>query len=77
MTFNTSASNARTFIYLQILKTIPWNKITAKIVGIEINHVPEGREAREFMVKQGYIFYRLIRIDYIFYQPDFKDELNL
>ena len=64
--------------FAQILKTVPWTNVTIKVVEIEINHVPEGRNAvREFMEKQGYVFFKLLTIDFLFYRADFKDQLNL
>ena len=43
-----------------------------------MNHVPEGRGAiKQFMLQQGYVYFRLLGLDDIFYHPDFNDELLL
>ena len=58
-------------ITFQILKTIPGDEVKIGIIGIEINHVPEGRKAvKKFMEQKGFIFIKLQKIDYFFYNPN-------
>ena len=63
---------------IQILKTIPWDRVNFKIVAIEIDHVPEGKTAiREFMEEKGYIFFKELHVDFFFYNPKFQHEFNV
>ena len=46
---------------LQVLKTIPWDKVDIEVVTVETNHAGEvfpgsKEEIREYMADQGYVY---------------------
>ncbi|XP_047483529.1 protein Star-like [Penaeus chinensis] len=49
---------------LEVLRTIPWDRITIRLMCVEINHVKEGAQrVIEYMLKQDYIFLGIRIID--------------
>ena len=60
------------------MKNIPWDSVKIRLIGIEINHVPEGKAAvKEYMEQQGFKFYKRVNIDYFFYKPELADDMDL
>ena len=60
------------------MTNIPWDKVIIRLIGIEINNVPEGKAAvREYMEKQGFKFYKRVSIDYFFYKPELAGDMDL
>ena len=60
------------------MQTIPWDKVKIRLIGIEINHLPEGKAAvKKYMDDQGFKFYKKIVIDYFFYNPQLSQDMNL
>ncbi|XP_064119121.1 protein Star-like [Macrobrachium nipponense] len=42
---------------VKVLKTLPWDKIKFRLMCIEVNHIPEGKEfLTEFLQEKGYKF---------------------
>ncbi|XP_042858426.1 protein Star-like [Penaeus japonicus] len=63
---------------LKVLKTIPWDKMEVRLMEVEVNHVPEGKDAvRAFMESVGYTFLREWHINYIFAKNDIAKKLDL
>uniref|UniRef100_A0A2P2HWA2 Protein Star-like n=2 Tax=Hirondellea gigas TaxID=1518452 RepID=A0A2P2HWA2_9CRUS len=63
---------------LKVLKTIPWDKVKIRLIGVEMNHIPEGEEAlRQYLKDQGYTFYKMVEIDGYFYKDDLAADMLL
>ncbi|ROT71274.1 hypothetical protein C7M84_010413 [Penaeus vannamei] len=49
---------------LEVLRTIPWDRITIRLMCVEINHIKGGpKRVIEYMLKQDYIFLGIRIID--------------
>ncbi|CAL4136854.1 unnamed protein product, partial [Meganyctiphanes norvegica] len=56
---------------LEVLKSIPWDKVNIKTISIEFNHFPNGKEVfTQYLESQGYDLYCVHRIDLIFHRRD-------
>ncbi|XP_068248074.1 protein Star-like [Palaemon carinicauda] len=56
---------------VKILKTIPWDKIKFRLMCIEVNHIPEGKEfLTKFLQEKGYEFLGYGKIDAWYSHPD-------
>ncbi|KAK3870475.1 hypothetical protein Pcinc_024301 [Petrolisthes cinctipes] len=62
---------------LEVLRTIPWDKVNIKIMSVEFIHGAEGKEAlKKYVMDQGYKVYSEVTHkggyanDYIFYKND-------
>nr|XP_045593130.1 uncharacterized protein LOC123754708 [Procambarus clarkii] len=65
-------------VELQVLRTIPWDKIRVRLMCIECNKVPEGRPALvKFLAERGYVFIGHRVIDCWFGWPDLLRETSL
>jgi hypothetical protein len=62
---------------LQVLQTIPWDKVNIRVLIIEVNHIGEifkgsPKELNKRLKKSGYKFFRSTTIDDIYVRQDFK-----
>lgn len=62
---------------LQVLETIPFDKVDIKILDIEMNHVGEifegtPRKVKKLLKKAGYEYFRSIDIDEVFVKKEFE-----
>lgn len=56
---------------LQVLRTVPWQKVTILVVCVEHRHVPEGGHAlKVFLQERGYALHSSLGDDYIFVRKD-------
>jgi hypothetical protein len=63
---------------LQVLETLPFDKVDISVIMIEVNHVGEIFEGdndalRRLLGKNGYIFYKRVAIDDIYVKKSFLD----
>lgn len=58
---------------LQVLKTLPWEKVKIQVLCIEHRHIPEGSEAlRAYLEERGYALHTSVGDDYIFVRKDLE-----
>jgi hypothetical protein len=62
---------------LQVLKSIPWDKVDISVLLIEVKHfgaIFEGQlsDVETFLDEKGYKFYMTLAIDNIYVKKDFK-----
>lgn len=62
---------------IQVLKTIPWDKVNIRVLIIEVNHIGEIFEGSpkkliNLLKKSGYKFFKSSTIDDIYIRKDFK-----
>lgn len=62
---------------LQVLKTIPWDKVKVRVLLIEVNHIGEifkgsPKDLIKLMKKNSFKFFRSSSIDDIYVKRDFK-----
>ncbi|XP_066967102.1 protein Star-like [Macrobrachium rosenbergii] len=56
---------------VKVLKTIPWDKIKFRLMCIEVNHIPEGKEfLTKFLQEKGYKFLGFGTIDAWYALPE-------
>ena len=65
---------------LQVLKTIPFDKVDISVIMIEVEHLGTIFEGdndylRQFMHKNGYIHYKRLNIDDIYLKKSFVKKL--
>ena len=65
---------------MQVLKTIPFDKVDINVLMIEVEHLGEIFEGdndtlRQFLHEKGYVFYRRLNIDDIYIKRSFMDQL--
>ena len=65
---------------LQVLKTIPFDKVDISVIMIEVEHLGTIFEGdndylRQFMHKNGYIYYKRLNIDDIYLKKSFVKKL--
>lgn len=56
---------------LQVLKTVPWDKVDIKVIIIEVNHIGEifkgsAKQLNQFLKKSGFQFHKSLEIDDIY-----------
>ena len=64
-----------------IIKTIPFNKVDIKVLGIESPHLGKlypgtFQELNQYLFEQGYDYFKNIGPDAIFIKRGYLDELN-
>ena len=62
---------------LQVLKTIPWDKVNIRVLLIEVNHIGEifkgsPKALNQLLKKSGFKFFRSSTIDDIYVKRDFR-----
>ena len=62
---------------LQVLKTIPWDKVNIRVMLIEVNHIGaifQGslKALSQLLKKNGFKFFRSTNIDDIYVKRDFR-----
>ena len=62
---------------LQVLKTIPWDKVNIRVLLIEVNHIGEifkgsPKALNQLLKKSGFKFFRSTTIDDIYVKRDFR-----
>jgi len=65
---------------MQVLKTIPYDKVDISVLMIEVEHLGEIFEGdndtlRQFLHEKGYVFYRRLNIDDIYIKQSFMNQL--
>lgn len=65
---------------LQVLETIPFDKVDIQVLDIEMNHVGEVFEGsrndiRNLLLKNGYKLWEKLSIDEVFVKEDFYQRL--
>ncbi|KAK3880717.1 hypothetical protein Pcinc_014809 [Petrolisthes cinctipes] len=59
---------------LQVLKTVPWERVTIDVICVEHRHIPEGSQAlQNFLEEQGYILHASLGDDYIFVRSKLQE----
>ncbi|XP_064087954.1 protein Star-like isoform X2 [Macrobrachium nipponense] len=59
---------------LQVLKTLPWNKVTIHVVCVEYKHVPEGGASlTSFLQERGYALHSTVGDDLIFVRKELME----
>ncbi|KAK7070977.1 hypothetical protein SK128_026906 [Halocaridina rubra] len=62
---------------LQVLKTIPWEKVIIRVVCVEYKHVPEGGQALiTYLKEKGYALDSTLGDDFIFVRKDIVERQN-
>ena len=66
---------------MQVLKTIPFEKVDISVLLIEVDHLGEifegdDDEMRKFMHENGYVFYRRLSIDDVYVKETFLDTIS-
>ncbi|XP_066939175.1 protein Star-like [Macrobrachium rosenbergii] len=60
---------------MKILQTIPWDKVTFRLMCIEIDHIPEGVEyLKKYLTEKGYEFLGVRNVDAWFGWPSLLEE---
>jgi hypothetical protein len=62
---------------LQVLQTVPWDKVNVRVLLVEVNHIGQifpgsQKKLSNFLKKSGYKFYKSAKIDDIYVKKDFK-----
>ena len=61
---------------LDILKTIPWDKVNIKVLSVEFIHLEEKgwhiQDLQAFMISQGYIVHSKVKRDFIFIKNEYR-----
>ena len=65
---------------LQVLRTIPFDKVDIRLLDIEMNHIGEGFDGTEqdisdLLKENGYRYYQKVSIDEIYVKEDLYKEL--
>ncbi len=61
---------------LQVLQTVPWDKVNVRVLLVEVNHIGEifpgtQKKLSDFLKKSGFKFYQKAKIDDIYLRKDF------
>ena len=61
--------------FLQVLKTIPWEKVDIEVLTVEVTHageIAEGSEKdiRDYLEEQGYIYFHTLGHDEVYIRED-------
>ena len=67
---------------LQVLRTIPFDKVDIKVLGIEMNHVGEifkgsEKDVVKLLKEAGYDYFTTVKNDDIFVKNDFVFNKNI
>ena len=65
---------------LQVLRTIPFDKVDIRLLDIEMNHIGEvfdgtEQDIRDLLKENGYRYYQKVSIDEIYVKEDLYKEL--
>lgn len=59
---------------MQVLRTVPWDRVTIQVVCVEHRHVPEGGQALKFFLQErGYALHSALGDDFIFVRKDLSE----
>lgn len=67
---------------LQVLKTIPFDKVDISVLMIEVAHMGEifpgdNDELRRFLNQNGYVFFKRLAIDDVYIKKSLLPKMNL
>ena len=67
---------------MQVLKTIPFDKVDISVLMIEMAHMGkifpgDNDELRRFLSQNGYVFYKRLAIDDVYIKKSLLPKMNL